>query len=133
MKIKKIVYWVATSLISLLYLASTTFYITDGDTVRGMIVALGYPAYLVPLLIVLKPLGVVAILSRRSLFLSDLAYAGMFFHLLLANSAHMAAGDYGGMIPATVGLVMLVTSFLTQNDARKRKLPYAPSVQPLPA
>jgi hypothetical protein len=42
MKIKKIVYWVATGLVSLLYLASMTFCITSGDAVRGMISALGY-------------------------------------------------------------------------------------------
>lgn len=108
----------------LLYAASATFYVTSGDMVRGMFAALGYPAYLVPTLIVVKLLAIVAILSRGSLFLSDLAYVGMFFHLLLAVQAHLVAGD-GGVIPATVGLILLVVPFLTQNAARASKSPYA--------
>ncbi len=126
MNARKTVYWIATGLLCLLYAASATFYITSGDVVRGMFAGLGYPAHLVPTLIVLKLLAVVAILSRRSLFLSDLAYAGMFFHLLLAVQAHLVAAD-GGALPALVGLVLLVASFLTQNAARSGQSPLAKS------
>ena len=66
-----------------------------------------------------------AVLSRISVPLSDLAYAGMFFHLLLAISAHLNAGD-GGFFPALVGLVLLLVSFFTQNQARKRPSPNVP-------
>ncbi len=51
----------------------------------------------------------------------------MFFHLLLAISAHLNAGD-GGFAPALIGLVLLVASFLTQNAARASKSPYAPAL-----
>lgn len=122
MKARNVAYWVSTALLSLLYLASATMYITKGDTVRQALGALGYPAYLVPVLITVKLLGVVAILSRLSVRLSDLAYAGMFFHLLLAISAHLNAGD-GGFPPALVGLVALIVSFWTQNVARAKKSP----------
>lgn len=64
---------------------------------------MGYPAYLVPVLIVVKLLGVAAILSRFRVALSDLAYAGMFFHLLLAFSAHLNAIDFGGAVPSVAG------------------------------
>ncbi len=125
--IRKYAYWISTTLLFALYLMSATFYITQGDTVRQLLGALGFPAYLVPLLITVKLLGVVAIASRVNVALSDLAYAGMFYHLLLALSAHLNATDYGGAAPAVVGLAVLVTSFVTQNVARKTKSPYAPS------
>ncbi|NKL10289.1 DoxX family protein [Rhizobium leguminosarum] len=125
MLMRKYAYWISTGLISLLYLASATFYITQGDTVRQLLGALGYPAYLVPFLITVKLLGVAAILSRVNVALSDLAYSGMFFHLLLALSAHLAAADYAGAPPAVVGLVALAVSFLTQNAARAKDSPYA--------
>jgi hypothetical protein len=56
--------------LSLLYLGSAAFYATQGDTVRQLLGNLGYPAYLVPLLIVVKPLGVFAVLSRVNVALS---------------------------------------------------------------
>ncbi len=79
-----------------------------------------YPAYLVSLLIVVKPLGVLAILSRFNIALPNLAYAGIFYHLLLALSAHLNAGDFG-FGPALVGLTALAVSFPTQNAARARR------------
>ena len=124
--VRKYAYWISTALISLLYLASATIYLTQGDTVRQALGGLGYPAYLIPVLIVVKILGVAAILSRVSVALSDLAYAGMFYHLLLAFSAHLNAGD-GGFAPALIGLGLLIVSFFTQNAAREAPSPYAPS------
>jgi hypothetical protein len=123
----KYTYWFSTAVVSLLYLTSATFYVIQGDTVRQSLGALGYPAYLVPILIVVKILAVAAILSRVSMALSDLAYAGMFYHLLLAISAHVYAGEPSAAAPAMLGLLLLITSFLTQNAARANPSPYAPS------
>lgn len=124
---RKYTYWVSTTLLSLLYLASATLYATQGDAVRQALSGLGYPGYLVPVLIAVKLLAVAAILSRVSVALSDLAYAGMFYHLLLAISAHVNAGDPSGAVPGAVGLALLILSFLTQNAARATRSPYAPS------
>ncbi|UOV05448.1 DoxX family protein [Pseudoxanthomonas mexicana] len=121
---RKYAYWISTTLLCLLYLASVTMYLTMGEQVRQSFAALGYPSYLREVLIVAKLLGVVAVLSRRSIALSDLAYAGMFFHLLLAFSAHINAGD-GGFVPAVLGFIALLISFRTQNVARAKKSPYA--------
>jgi formate-dependent phosphoribosylglycinamide formyltransferase (GAR transformylase) len=71
-------YWISTALLSLLYLTSAYMYVTKGDWVRQALAELGYPAYLVPLMIVVKVLGPGAILLRFNVPLSDLAYAGMF-------------------------------------------------------
>lgn len=66
----------------------------------------------------------VAILSRVSVPLSDLAYAGIFFHLLLSGLAHIGVRKPVGALPAAIGLALLITSFMTQNDARDLPSPY---------
>ncbi|QCJ01042.1 DoxX family protein [Agrobacterium larrymoorei] len=122
MKLKWI-YWVATGLLSLIYLAGGAYYLSDLAGVQRIFPTLGYPPYLVPILAVLKPLAAVTILWRFNVALSDLAYAGMFYHLLLAISAHLNAGDYG-FAPALIGLTALLVSFATQNAARRKPSPY---------
>lgn len=87
--------------------------------VRKTFSALGYPTYLVPYIAVVKLLGAIAVVSRFSVALSDLAYAGMLYHLLLAVSAHLNAS--GSPVPALVGLVLLFVSFSTQNPLQRCK------------
>lgn len=118
-------YWVCTTLISLLYLSSAYIYVTKGDWVKTVITDLGYPTYLVPVMIAVKVLAPVAILSRLSVELSDLAYAGIFYHLLLSGLAHLGARKPKGAAPAMVGLALLIASFVTQNAARQPPSPYA--------
>lgn len=120
----KIAYWGSTGLLCVMYFAGALMYITQHEMVSEAFAALGYPAYLISVLIVVKILGPVAILSRRSIAISDLAYAGIFFHLLLAISAHLNAGD-GGFVPALIGLVLLSISFFTQNAVRSGVSPHA--------
>ena len=117
-------YWISTALLCLLYLTSAYAYVTKGDWVRQALGELGYPAYLVPVMIVVKILGPAAILSRFNVALSDLAYAGIFYHLLLAGLAYVAVRKPGGALPAVVGLALLATSFVTQNAAREVPSPY---------
>lgn len=118
-------YWISTALLSLLYLTSATMYLTKGDWVRKALGDLGYKAsYLVPFLIIIKTLAPVAILSRTSMPLSDLAYAGIFFHLMLAALAHIGVRKPIDTLPAIIGLALMVTSFATQNDARDVPSPY---------
>ena len=114
----KSAYWISTGLLCLMYGMSAVTYIMQRTEVEQGFLQFGYPAYLVTVLIVVKIAAVMAVLSRVSVRLSDLAYAGMLFHLLLALSAHLSVSD-GGFGPATFGLVLLTTSFLMQNHARK--------------
>lgn len=123
-KTVKIVYWIATGLVVLVYLGGATFYITAHDMVAGMYEGLlNYPTYIIWPLAILKIVAAVVILWRPSTFLSDFAYAAMFCHLLLAASAHFAAGD-PGWPPAIVAWIALIVSFLTQNRVRAKKSPY---------
>ncbi|HEY4092022.1 MAG TPA: DoxX family protein [Luteibacter sp.] len=118
-------YWVSTALLSLLYFASAFLYITKRDFVRSAQAEMGYSAaHLLPLMVVIKVLGPVAILSRFPVGLSDLAYAGMLFHLSLAALAHFGIRKPAGAWPALIGLALLVVSFTTQNTARGMPSPY---------
>jgi hypothetical protein len=117
-------YWISTTLLSLLYLSSALIYIVKRDWVRQTLAEFGYPAYLVPLLTAVKILAVLAIIARFSVPLSDLAYAGMLFHLLLSGLAHIGIRKPSGALPAAVGLVLLIASFTTQNAARDIPSPY---------
>lgn len=85
---------------------------------------LGYSAsHLVPLMIVVKVLGPATILWRFNVALSDLAYVGMFYHLLLSALAHLGVRKPKGFLPAVVALILLAASFMTQNAVRdKRRL-----------
>lgn len=121
------VYWTATGLVALLYLGGATFYITSHDMVAGMYrEVLGYPTYIIWPLAILKIVGAVVILWRPSAMLADWAYSAMFFHLLLAVSAHINAGD-PGWPPASVAFVLLIVSWLTANRVRLVKSAYAPA------
>lgn len=127
MKKGMIAYWISTSLLCLVYASGAAMYIMQRPLVEQGFAAFGYPAYLVTVLIVVKIAAPLALLTRLSVRLSDLAYAGMFFHLLLAISAHLSIGDMG-FIPAIVALGLLVLSFLTQNYGRKIASPNVPSM-----
>jgi len=123
----KIAYWASTALLCLVYLGGALAYVTQRTMVEEGFAHFGYPAYLVTVLIVAKIAAPLALLSRVSVRLSDLAYAGMLFHLLLAISAHLNAGD-GGFLPALAALALLIVSFLTQNAARKTPSPNVPDL-----
>lgn len=121
-------YWISTALLSLLYFASASMYVAKGDFVRRAQADLGYSApLLVPFMIVVKFLGPLAILWHFNVALSDLAYAGIFFHLILSGMAHLGVRKPKGAIPAALRLIFLVISFTTQNAARELQSPYAPA------
>ena len=120
-------YWISTALLSLLYLSSAYIYLTKRDFVRQAQTDLGYSAaHLVPLMIVVKILAPIALLSRVSVALSDLAYAGIFDHLILSGMAHLGVRSPKGAMPAAVGQLLLAACFATQNAAREAPSPYAP-------
>ncbi|WP_163873100.1 DoxX family protein [Rhizobium laguerreae] len=118
-------YWISTALLSALYLASAYMYATKKQWAREALTELGYSANnLVPFMIIAKVVGPIAILSRVSVPLSDLAYAGIFFHLLLSGLAQIGVRKPVGALPAVIGLALLIASFMTQNDARNVPSPY---------
>lgn len=127
-------YWISTALLSLLYFASASLYVAKGEFVRKAQADLGYSApFLVPFMIVVKVLGPIAILWHFNVALSDLAYAGIFYHLILSGMAHIGVSNPKGALPAALGILFLVASFATQNAARELQSPYAPAATTLRA
>ncbi|MDP5082611.1 MAG: DoxX family protein [Winogradskyella sp.] len=107
---KQIVYWVTTVVLCAIMLYSASMYFTKTEMVKGFFESFNYPKYIVIPLAVLKILGVGMILWRQSKWLTEWAYAGFFFDLVLAIVAHHYAGD--GIIGFSLfGLIALFPSY----------------------
>ena len=105
-------FWIFTGLLAVLMVGSAGRALLDYPWARDSFVHLGFPTYIIYPLEIAKLLGVAAVVSNVSPFLKNLAYAGFFYHLLLAWSAHVAAGDGPEMmVAAASGLVLLAGSF----------------------
>jgi hypothetical protein len=110
MQLKKIVYWLSTTILCGLMLFSAQMYLRNTEMVQGFFETYNYPSYIVIPLAALKILGVVMILWRRSKWLTEWAYAGFFFDLVLATSAHYFAGE-GWLGLSFLGLLAVFPSY----------------------
>ncbi len=110
-KRNKIIYWVATGLLTAMLLMSSAMYIFNNEAVRETFMSLGYPAYLVYPLALAKILGLIAILTKKSAVLKEWAYAGFFFDFLIALGAHLMVGD-GEFPGAVIALILLLISYV---------------------
>jgi hypothetical protein len=106
----KIKYWIATGLLSAMMLMSAGMYIFNNAMVGELFQSLGYPVYIIYPMATAKILGILVILTKKSNFLKELAYAGFFYDFLLAFSAHINAAD-GGFIPSIVAMTLLIISY----------------------
>ena len=88
---------------------SAQMYIFNYEQIVSYFPNLGFPGWLVAPLAVLKILGIVAVLSKKSRFLKEWAYAGFLFDSLLAFFAHYFAADGQGMIAAVAIVATLVS------------------------
>ena len=88
-------YWISTTLLSLLYLASATMHILKRGSVRQALAELGYPSYLVPILIAVKIASHVGAAALRKLVDSALSSYGRL------DVAFNNAGTEGIMRPIT--------------------------------
>jgi len=110
MKVQKIIYWVATGLLCLLLFYSAFNYLTDTATFTGYYESFNYPTYLVIPMAIAKILAALMILWRGSKWLTEWAYAGLFFDFVLAFFAHYLAGETESTLPL-VAIVLLLVSY----------------------
>ena len=96
MKRNKIIYLIATGLLSVLLLMFTSF---------------GFPTYVIYPLAAAKVLGLFAIWNPKFNVLKEWAYAGFFFNFILAFFAHHMIGD-GEQIGALIAMVLLMVSYI---------------------
>ena len=92
-KTAKIAYWIVTVIMCALFAFSASLYFRNTEGIQGYFVNHGYPAHIVIPLAIAKVLGIVAVISNRSKMLTEWAYAGFFFDVILATAAHHHAGD----------------------------------------
>ena len=107
----KTIYWIATGLLTLMMLMSVGMYLFNHAEVSETFTKLGFPTYIIYPLAIAKLLGLVAIWTNKIKALKDWAYAGFFFNILLAISAHIMIKD-GEHMPAIVALVLLLVSYM---------------------
>ncbi|MEL6721113.1 MAG: DoxX family protein [Bacteroidota bacterium] len=109
-KTTKIIFWIATGLLSAMMLISAGMYFFNYEEIQKTFLALGHPAHVIYPLAIAKILGIIVILTRRNASLTEWVYAGLFFNFVLALMAHLEAkdGEFGG---ALVALVLLFTSY----------------------
>ena len=109
-KSNKIIYLIATGLISLLMLFSAGMYIFNYEMVSETFIKLGYPTYIIYPLAVAKILGLITIWIVKSKTLKEWAYAGFFFDFVLAFFAHYMIDD-GEHLPSLFAIILLLISY----------------------
>jgi hypothetical protein len=92
-KRNNIIYWIATAWLALGMLSTGIVQLLKVKEEAAMFARLGYPAYLLTMLGVLKILGVIAVLTPKFPLLKEWAYAGFFFAMSGAVISHLAVGD----------------------------------------
>ena len=94
----KIIYWVATGLLSIGMLGSGIAQILHLPEMNELITHVGYPSYFMTIIGVWKILGVIVILLPKFKLPKEWAYAGFFFLMTGALLSHLAMGDAGKAI-----------------------------------
>jgi len=109
MDTKRLIYWVATALMALIFLFSSYNYFFNYEMIAGFFDNLGFPRWIIYPLATAKILGLIAIFSNFSKVLKEWAYAGFFFDAVLAYSAHHMAEDGQGLF-SIIAIVAVVVS-----------------------
>jgi len=113
MSTNKIIYYVSTAILTGVMLFSAQMYFFKYEAVAGFFTTMGFPTWIVYPLAIFKLLGLVAIWTRISPVLKDLAYAGFFYNTLLAFFAHYMHNG-GGFTFAIVAFFAVVVSYAMQ-------------------
>jgi len=122
-RVRAIVYWVATLIIALELAAGGVWDILQIAYVHDLVVEhLGYPAYFLVILGVWKIPGAVTLLVPRFPRITEWAYAGAFFTYSGAVASHLAVGDSVSVWwgPFVFAGIMLVSWILYPSVRRRR-------------
>ena len=115
MKSNKIIYWISTGLLTALMMFSTGMYFFNYAEINSAFMKLGFPTYIIYPLAIAKLVGLIVIWTKKSKALTEWAYAGFFFTVVLALSAHITAND-GEFAPALLGLVFVLVSYISYKN-----------------
>lgn len=117
-----IIYWIATALFTFGMTASGISQILGLKEMNEIMIHLGYPLYLMPLLGVWKLMGVIAVLVPNYKLLKEWSYAGFFFLLSGALISHIVMGNSGKSILGPLfQIIFLCISWYFRPENRKLK------------
>ncbi|HEY2649308.1 MAG TPA: DoxX family protein [Puia sp.] len=116
-----IIYWTATTLMSVGMLGSGLAQIFHAKEMVDLVVPLGYPLYILYIIGTWKILGVIAILTPGFKLLKEWAYAGFFFVMTGAFISHLASGDLSlkGLIGPFMQTIFIILSWYFRPASRK--------------
>lgn len=117
MRTQKIIYWIATGLLTIIILFSVYNHFANYEKIAGFFEHFNYPVYLVYPLAIAKLLGLVAIWGDFSSWLKEWAYAGFFFDTLLAFFAHYLT-DGSGYLIAFFAMITTLVSYAMAKQLR---------------
>ena len=112
MHVKKIAYYIATGVLTLIMIYSVQMYLRAPEAIAAYFESVNYPGYLLYPLAIAKVLGLVAIWGNFSKWLKEWAYAGFFFDVTLAFTAHIVAKDGGELFSVIAFLALMISYFL---------------------
>jgi len=112
MNIQKIIYYFATGVLTIIMIYSVQMYLRNPEAIAGYFESVNYPRYLVYPLATAKVLGLIAIWGNFSKWLKEWAYAGFFFDITLAFTAHMVAKDGGEAFSIVAFIALMISYFL---------------------
>jgi uncharacterized membrane protein YphA (DoxX/SURF4 family) len=127
MKMKVIGYWTSTAAVAGVLLVDGVMGLVHahgrvmlvGKPLDEVMERLGYPAYLLKILGVWKPLGAIALLVPGFPRLKEWAYAGTFFNMTGAAASSVASGDeVGNSIWALIFAVLTLASWALRPQSR---------------
>lgn len=111
MKTIKIIYWISTTIVSLMMVFSAYSYLTN-ETIKQAFQHLGFPDYFRVELAIAKILGAIILLIPVKGQIKEWAYAGFTFTFISAFIAHTASGDpINNRVGPIVFLMVLAVSY----------------------
>lgn len=112
MRTTKIIYWVATIIVSLMMAFSAYSYLTNPD-IKQAFVHLGFPGYFRVELAIAKLMGAVLLLAPVAARIKEWTYASFFIVFVSAFIAHTASADVISMrVMPLIFLALLATSYI---------------------
>ena len=109
MKTNKIIYWIATGLVSLGMLLSAFMYFSKNPQIVGGFKTIGFPEYMIPFLGLAKLLGAIGLVVPGFEKAKEWAYAGLAFIFIGAAWVHISTST--PFVGPIVFLVILGVSY----------------------
>ena len=122
----KIIYWTLTLI---MFLPATAGAFVEAFThgpasIVKIMIALGYPLYLMKILGIAKIFGGIAILTGKLPRLKEWAYAGFSFDFLGATASHLITGDVAYALFPFVFFLVLLVSYILWHKTVATPLPF---------